>query len=105
MNTRIALATTKKNHISVTDYYSKMTQYADDLAASGSPLHNDELVTYLLVGLNEEYNLVLTAVVARADPISPSDLYAQLLGFEQHTHLQVPATSGHTSSAMVDIPR
>jgi hypothetical protein len=65
-----------------------MTQYVDDLTASGSPLLDDELVTYLLAGLNEEYNHVFTAVVARVDPISPSDLYAQLLNFEQHTHIR-----------------
>jgi hypothetical protein len=64
-----------------------MTQYADDLATSGSPLHDDELVTYLLIGFNEEYNLVFTDIVAHVDPISPSDLYAQLLSIEQHTVL------------------
>jgi hypothetical protein len=64
-----------------------MTQYADDLATSGSPLHDDELVTYLLIGFNEEYNLVFTDIVAHVDPISPCDLYAQLLSIEQHTVL------------------
>jgi hypothetical protein len=78
-----------------------MTQYADDLAASRSPLCDDELVAYLLAGLDEEYNSMFIVVVARVDPISPSDLYAQLLSFEQHTHLQDPAASGQSSSAMM----
>jgi hypothetical protein len=69
MNKRIALVNTKKNQLSVTDYYSKMTQYADELAVSGSPLHNNELIAYLLAGLDEEYNPVFTVVVARVDPI------------------------------------
>jgi hypothetical protein len=43
---------------------------------------------------------VFTAVVARVDPISPSDLYAQLLSFEQHAHLQAHFSSGTLSSAM-----
>jgi hypothetical protein len=38
VNMRIALATTKKLHLSVTDYYAKMCQYADELAATGTPL-------------------------------------------------------------------
>jgi hypothetical protein len=100
VNTRIALATTKKNQLSVTDYYSKMTQYSDELAVSGSPLRNNELIAYLLAGLDEEYNPVFTVVVARVDPISPRDLYAQFLSFEQHTHLQAPTASGSSSSAM-----
>jgi hypothetical protein len=80
---RIALATIKKNQLSMIDYYNMMSQYAGDLATSGTPLHDDEMVTYLLAGLNSEYNLIFTTVVARVDPISPSDLYAQLLSFEQ----------------------
>jgi hypothetical protein len=69
INTRIALATTKNNHFSVSDYYFKTCHYADDLAVSGTPLRDDELVAYLLTGLDEEYNLVFTSVVARSDPI------------------------------------
>jgi hypothetical protein len=37
VNTWIALATTKKNQLSMTNYYTKMCQYADDLAASDNP--------------------------------------------------------------------
>jgi hypothetical protein len=41
-----------------------MCHYVDDLAASRNPLHDDELVTYLLAGLDEDFNLVFTAIVA-----------------------------------------
>jgi hypothetical protein len=87
VNTCITLATTKKNHLSVSDYYAKMSSYADDLAASSSFLRDDELVTYLLADLDEEYNLIFMAVVAPVDPITPGELYSQLLSFEQHTAL------------------
>jgi hypothetical protein len=83
VNTRIALATTKKLQLLVFDYYGKMCQYADELTATGAPLHNDELVAYLLAGLDEDYKPVFIAVAARQDPISPSELYAQLLSLEQ----------------------
>jgi hypothetical protein len=82
INTRITLTTTKKNQLLVTDYYTKMSNFTDDLAASGAPLRDDEFVAYLLAGLDEEYNLVFTALVARTDPISPGELYAQLISFE-----------------------
>jgi hypothetical protein len=100
VNACIALATTKKNQLSVSDYYAKMSHYADESAASGTPFCNDELVAYLLVGLDEEYNPVFTAVVAQINPISPSELYAQLLSFEQHTTIQAVAVSASTASAM-----
>jgi tRNA(Met) C34 N-acetyltransferase TmcA len=87
VNTRIGLTTMKKNRMMVTD----------DLAASGAPLCDDEFVVYILAVHDEEYNLVFTAIVVRTDPISPSELYAQLLSFEQHTALQmVSAPDGLT---------
>jgi hypothetical protein len=107
VNTRITLATTKKHQLSVSDYYAKMLDYyakmsqlADDLAALGTPLRDDVFVAYVLAGLDEEYNPVFTTVVAQVDPISPSDLYTQLLSFEEHTTLHVAASSGGSSSAM-----
>jgi uncharacterized membrane protein YgcG len=100
VNMRIALATTKKNHLTVSDYYVKMSQFAEELAASGTPLRDDEFVAYLLADLDGEYNPVFTVVVARVDPIYPADLYAQLLSFEQHVMLQAATTSRGSSSAM-----
>jgi hypothetical protein len=38
--------------------------------------------------------------VARTDPISPSELYSQLLSFEQHVSLQAHQMSGSCSSTM-----
>jgi hypothetical protein len=101
VNTRIALATTKNNHLFVSDYYSKMCQYAHDLATSGTPLHDNERIAYLLTGLDEEYNLVFTLVISRSDPVILSDLYAQLLSFEQHTQLQGQSSHGASSSVMI----
>jgi hypothetical protein len=94
------LATTKKNQLSIFYYCAKMSQFAYELAASGTPLHDDELISYLLAGLDEEYNVVLTSVVARVDPIAPTELYIQLLSFEQHTNLQGHTSHDGPSSAM-----
>jgi hypothetical protein len=101
VNTQIVLATTKKNQLSVSGYYAKMSTYADELVASGTPLHDDELAAYLLAGIDEEFNLVFTVVVARVDPIKPSELFSQLLSFEDHTNLQTRASVGGTPSTMV----
>jgi hypothetical protein len=77
-----------------------MSQFVDELMASATALHDDELVAYLLAGLDEEYNARFTLVVARANPIAPTELYAQLLSFEQHTSLQGHTTHDGSSSAM-----
>jgi hypothetical protein len=100
VNTWIALVTTKKLHLSVTDYYSIMCHYADELTATRAPLHGDERIAYVLAELNEDYNLVFTAIVARTDPITSSEIYAQLLSFVQHTSLQGHSSLSASSSAM-----
>jgi hypothetical protein len=100
VNTRIALTTTRKNQLFVSDYYAKMSQLADDHAAPGAPLHDDEFVAYLLAGLDEDYNSVFTSVVACAGAIAPTELYAQLLSFEHHTSLQGNSAHDGSLSAM-----
>jgi hypothetical protein len=101
INTRITLVTTKKLQLYVANYYSKMCHYADELTTTGAPLCDDEIVAYILAGLNEDYNVVFTAVVARTDHISPTELFAQLLSFEQHSALQAHNAPGGSSSSMV----
>jgi hypothetical protein len=100
VNTRTALATMKRNQSSVTYYFTKMSAFADDLAASDTLLHDHEFVAYLLAGLDEEYNPVFTTIVSRADPISPGELYAQLLSFEHHMALQSISAPGRSSSSL-----
>jgi hypothetical protein len=81
-------------------YYVKMCHYADELAAFGIALRDDELVAYLLAKLDEDYNSIFTAIVARTNTNTLSELYAQLLSFDQHTSLQGHSISGGPSSAM-----
>jgi hypothetical protein len=88
VNTCIALATTRKNQLSISDYFAKMRSYADEMASAGAGLPDEELVSYILAGLDEDYNPVFTAIVARTDFVTPDDLYTQLLSFKQHLTLQ-----------------
>lgn len=52
MQTRIALATSKKG--AQIEYYSKMHGYIVMMATSGHPLRDEEFVSYLLAGLDED---------------------------------------------------
>jgi hypothetical protein len=100
MNTCIALVTTRKNQLSMFDYFAKMRGYADEMASTGNAITNEEFVSYVLAGLDEDYNSIFTAVVARIDTVTSAELYTQLLSFEQHLTLQV-ASHGGPSSALV----
>jgi hypothetical protein len=49
---------------------------------------NNDVVSYILIGLDVDYNGVVENVSARVDPISISDLFAQLLAAEARVESQ-----------------
>ena len=50
------LGEVKKLNSSVTEYYNKVKALADTLASIGQPLRDDEFTSYLLNGLDGEYD-------------------------------------------------
>ncbi|XP_066354870.1 uncharacterized protein [Miscanthus floridulus] len=87
--TRMALATASKGTSSISEYFTKMKGLADDMVSAGQRLEDEELVSYILTGLDLEFNLVVFAVAARVEPISIGDLYTQLVSFKQRMELHV----------------
>ena len=79
VNTRIALATAKKGATSVAEYVSKMKALGDEMASAGKALDEEELVHYILTGIDDmEYNPVVSAVLARLEAITVNELLVQL---------------------------
>jgi hypothetical protein len=99
VNTRIALATTRKAASTMAEFYSKMKSYADEMASSGQRLGDEEFVAYVLTGLDEEiYNSLVSSIVTRVEPISPSELFAQMLSYEQRLDKQSGGNSFASSA-------
>ena len=99
VNTRIALATTKKGNLSMAEYVSKMRSLADEIASAGKAIDDDELVSYILAGLDFDYNPIVSALVARTEPISVGEMFSQLLSFEQRMDLLQPDSRSSVNSA------
>jgi hypothetical protein len=59
-----------------------MKALGDEMAASGRPLDEEELIEYIITGLDDEYTPLVYALCARKEPISVSELYSQMLNFE-----------------------
>jgi hypothetical protein len=76
VQTRMVLATFRKGSQSVAEYYTKMRGLVDELATTGHPLGDEELVAYILAGLDDDFNPMVSAVVARVEPITPAELYS-----------------------------
>jgi hypothetical protein len=75
----MALATTQKGSSTIAEYFSKMKSLVDDMSLAGKKLDDEELCSYILAGLDAEYNSLVSSIAARIEPITISDPYSQIL--------------------------
>ncbi|WVZ64158.1 hypothetical protein U9M48_013721 [Paspalum notatum var. saurae] len=73
-----------------------MRALGDKMAAAERPLKDDELVEYILTGLDLDFNPIVSALVARTEPIFVNEVYSQLLAFE--TRLEIYTNNSGSSS-------
>ncbi|KAK1620371.1 hypothetical protein QYE76_025888 [Lolium multiflorum] len=86
-NLRIAMATTRRLNDSVDVYLLKIQTIADELAAAGKPVPEEEQVAYIMAGLGSEYaNLVESYGILKAPP-TLGKLYAQLQAHDERKTL------------------
>jgi len=74
INTRIALATAQKGS-SIAEFFSKMKSLVDDMASTGNKLEQEEIASYILTGLDIDFNPVVSAMAARVEPLSLGELH------------------------------
>jgi hypothetical protein len=99
---RGALISTKKNDLSPAAYFAKMKSFTFELAAAGKLVDEDEMVGYIVNGLDASYNDVAASVNGNADN-TLDDLYDQVYAHDMRQEM-LSATgqgvgAGFTSSA------
>jgi histone deacetylase 1/2 len=82
LNTRLALATAKKGNTTIAEFVGKMRSLGDHMVAAGRPLEEEELVEYILTGLDADFNPIVSALITRKETVTVSEAYQQLLAFE-----------------------
>jgi hypothetical protein len=75
INSRMALSTTKKGNLTIPQYVGKLKSLAGDMASVRKKLDDEDLVGYILAGLDSDFVSVISAVTAHVEPISVSELY------------------------------
>jgi hypothetical protein len=60
VKTRLALATTQKGNMSMTEYINKLCALGDEMVSAGKPLYDEDMVSYILAGLDIEFNSVVS---------------------------------------------
>jgi hypothetical protein len=82
LHLRNQLMAMRKGDMSIASYFLTMRGYADEMAAVEKPLDDDDVVSYILNGLDADYNLLIEQVNGMTETISPETLYSWLLDTE-----------------------
>jgi hypothetical protein len=97
---RVELATSKRRDLFAADFFRKITGLANELAAIGAPLREDEVLAYLLAGLPAKYDPFVTSMTTKSEALSLDEVFVHLVAFEarclQHqadTQLQFGASA------------
>ncbi|KAI5313872.1 hypothetical protein L3X38_043048 [Prunus dulcis] len=98
---RSELFRTARGDSSVADYLDKVNAIVDNLALSGSPLPDSDLLAVIMNNVRPLYESTVASAQAPETPITYADLEALLLSAEQrHLALHAPARDG-PAAAMV----
>jgi hypothetical protein len=85
--------------MTIVEYVSKMQVLGDQMVAVGWPLEEEELVEYILMGLDEDFNPIVSALIARKEKATISEAYEQLLPFENCMDLLGIGHSGSSANS------
>jgi hypothetical protein len=61
--------------MSVSKYIAKMKALTDEMASAGKKLDDEDLVSYILAGLDSDFDPVISTVSARVEAITVGELY------------------------------
>ncbi|KAH9800493.1 retrovirus-related pol polyprotein from transposon RE1 [Citrus sinensis] len=89
MPLKMQIQTIKKGAMSVSDYFNKMKKIADSLAIGGNPLASTDFIMHLLTGLDDNYESLVTTILARLekDSLTVEEVYSLMLSHETRVEM------------------
>ena len=72
---------TRKDNLKITNYFIRMKNIADNMAAAGNALSYNDLILHILDGLSLEYSFVATYITRQVGvgKMNVNESYAMLL--------------------------
>ncbi|KAH9805863.1 retrovirus-related pol polyprotein from transposon RE1 [Citrus sinensis] len=79
---KMLLSNLRKGSLTMSEYFTKLKSVTDGLALAGSPVHDLDLITHLITGLDQSYYPVVVYIEANMLKMDLSEAYAMLLTHE-----------------------
>ncbi|XP_068308687.1 uncharacterized protein [Pyrus communis] len=99
---RTELMNTARGNLSIADYLDNVNAIADNLALSGAPVSESDLVAIIMSKVGPQYETTVASAQARDTPITYNSLEALLLSAEQrYNAFSLPSDSGTSAFAAV----
>ena len=98
-NIRTALINTQKGNQSVSSFFTAMRGLANEISAEGKLIQDDKLISYIIHGLDQDYQPLVSALDARVTPVTLDELFAMLSNFDQRMAQFHGSGGGFSSSS------
>ncbi|KAK1610097.1 hypothetical protein QYE76_033770 [Lolium multiflorum] len=100
MQLRDQMRDMKKLDQSVPVFYNKLKHLSDTLTSIGQPLRPEEFQSFVLAGLDEDYDSLVENVLGRDFPMPAHDLYSRILSTEQRLASRRSTGTIHSANAI-----